>query len=97
MSYEMNDDSFTLFKNDKEGNENRPDYKGKIKINGVEKAIAAWIKTSKNGNKYMSGKVSDFKPMPQEAKQAAYTGKEDVGGDPFSDEIPFARFMDDII
>ena len=80
-NFEMKDDTFTLFKNDKEGKELRPDYKGKIKINGKEMAIAAWIKEGKNG-KYMSGKVSEFTPMPQETRDA-------FKQDDFDDDIPF--------
>ena len=36
MTYEMKDGSFSLFKNDKKLTEKHPDYKGSIKINGVE-------------------------------------------------------------
>ncbi len=34
--YEMKDGSFSLFKNDKKLTEKHPDYKGSIKINGVD-------------------------------------------------------------
>lgn len=44
-----------LFKNDKQGNEKRPDYRGSCVINNVDMNISAWIKTSKkSGDKYMS-------------------------------------------
>ena len=44
-----------LFKNDKDGNEKRPDYRGSCVINNVDMNISAWIKTSKkSGDKYMS-------------------------------------------
>ena len=44
-----------LFKNDKQGNERRPDYRGSCVINNVDMNISAWIKTSKkSGDKYMS-------------------------------------------
>jgi uncharacterized protein (DUF736 family) len=82
MSYEMNDDTFTLFKNDEKQNEKQPDYKGKIKINGKERPIAVWIKEAKNGRKYMSGKVSDYK-MPEEVKRAAAPEPE------FNDDLPW--------
>lgn len=43
-----------LFKNDKDGNEKRPDYRGSCVINNVDMNISAWIKTSKkSGDKYM--------------------------------------------
>jgi hypothetical protein len=53
MAYEPKDGSGVLFKNDKEGNESRPDYKGNILINGVEYELASWIKDGKKG-KFMS-------------------------------------------
>ena len=44
-----------LFKNDKQGNERRPDYRGSCVINNLDMNISAWIKTSKkSGDKYMS-------------------------------------------
>lgn len=44
-----------LFKNDKDGNEKRPDYRGSCVINNVDMNISAWIKTSKkSGDKFMS-------------------------------------------
>ena len=45
-----------LFKNDKGENAMRPDYTGTCMIGGVEHRIAAWIKESSNGSKYMSMK-----------------------------------------
>lgn len=43
-----------LFKNDKEGNENRPDYKGNCQINGEKFNMSAWLKKDKNGKTFMS-------------------------------------------
>ena len=44
-----------LFKNDKQKNEKRPDYRGSAVINNVDFNISAWIKVSqKSGDKYMS-------------------------------------------
>ena len=48
-----------LFKNDKKETDNHPDYKGKIEINHEEFWLSAWIKTDKNGNKYMSLSVQE--------------------------------------
>ena len=56
----------SLFKNDKDGNEARPDYTGTCQIGGVEYRMAAWIKESKAGNKFMS-----FKFDPKEGGAAA--------------------------
>ena len=44
-----------LFKNDKKGNEKRPDYRGSCVINNVDMNISGWIQTSKKtGDKFMS-------------------------------------------
>ena len=62
MSYD-NTNSFVLFKNDKDGNEARPDYTGKLTDeSGKEWRIAAWIKDGAKG-KFMSGKISE--PLAQ--------------------------------
>jgi uncharacterized protein (DUF736 family) len=47
-----------LFKNNKDGNEKRPDYRGSAVINNVDYNLSAWIKSSqKTGDKYMSIKI----------------------------------------
>lgn len=44
-----------LFKNDKQGNEKRPDYRGSCVIDNVDFNVSGWIKESKkSGDKYMS-------------------------------------------
>ena len=49
-----------LFTNDKGDNENRPDYTGKINIDGTEKRLAAWVKNSDKVGDFLSIVVSDF-------------------------------------
>lgn len=50
-----NTDRGALFKNDKEGgNPNRPDYKGSINVGGTDYWLSAWLKTDRNGKKFMS-------------------------------------------
>jgi hypothetical protein len=55
MAYETNELSGSLFKNDKkvEGS-NQPDYRGTLKINGIEYWQSAWLKTSASGVRFMS-------------------------------------------
>lgn len=43
-----------LFRNDKKTSDKHPDYKGNGEVNGIEVWISSWIKTSKQGVKYMS-------------------------------------------
>lgn len=61
-----------LFKNDKQGNENRPDYKGSINVNGQELWLSAWLKTSQAGNKFMSLSVQPKEQ--QQGQQPQYAG-----------------------
>lgn len=81
MSYD-NEKSGVLFKNDKEGNEKRPDYKGSIQIEGVEYWLSAWVKEGKNG-KFMS-----LKAEPKKTAQEAYTQASNLPSN-FEDDIPF--------
>ena len=86
--------SGALFKNDKQGNENRPDYRGPLTDeNGVEKEVSAWLKTSKSGIKYMSIQVSDKwvpKSEPNNQQQPAQTAPAAAPSqDDFDDDIPF--------
>lgn len=62
-----------LFKNDKKEADKHPDYKGEINVDGKTLELAAWLKVSQKGTKYMSLKVSEpraktqEKPAPKEA------------------------------
>jgi len=80
MSDYDNSNSGALFRNDKKGNEKAPDYKGNINVDGVEKQLAAWIRTSKKGTKYMSLAVSE----PYQPKEAETLLSEDL-----DENIPF--------
>jgi hypothetical protein len=54
MSDYDNTNTGALFKNDKEGNEKRPDYTGTVDVEGVVYNVSSWIRTSKGGVKFMS-------------------------------------------
>lgn len=75
MEYD-NTNTFAMFKNkNKEEGSKQPDYRGTMNIDGVEKEIAAWIRVSGKGEKFMSGKVSepykkDGQPEQKNTKQA---------------------------
>ena len=66
MAYEQKDNSGSLFRNDKDGVESRPDYRGSALIDGVEYWMDSWLKTSKDGKKWMS-----FSFKPKEAREPA--------------------------
>ena len=55
MAFEQNDMSGALFRNKrKQTGDNKPEYNGPCKVNGVELEMSAWLKEDRNGNKYMS-------------------------------------------
>ena len=71
MSDYDNTNQGAIFKNDKAGNEKRPDYNGSLNVEGVEYWISCWIRTGqKDGKKFMSAKVerkerqSERRPEP---------------------------------
>ena len=83
-----------LFKNDKQGNDKRPDYRGSAVINNKDMNVSGWIKTSnKTGDKFMSLK---FEPKgegrlsrtgePQRTPDKSPQLTEDNWAD---DDIPF--------
>ena len=55
-----------LFKADKEGNDKRPDYTGKINVEGIDYALSAWLREGKSG-KFLSLAVSakQMKALPK--------------------------------
>ena len=75
-----------LFKNHRKEKDTHPDYRGKVNVNGEEFEIAAWLRTSKKGDKYMSLSVSEpyqAEPKPQPARAPAPAQPD------FNDDIPF--------
>lgn len=70
MAYEMKENTFTLFDNDKKGNDKAPDYRGRGLINGEEVKVAVWKKTGKTGVSYLSGIVEKTE---KQAKTSAAT------------------------
>ena len=56
--YVPKDGDMSVFPNDKEGNEARPDFTGKVLIEGKEYRVALWNQVSQGGKEYMRGKAS---------------------------------------
>lgn len=83
MAYEQKPGDFALFKNDKEGNEKRPDYTGNgLALDGSRIKVSAWIKQGAKG-KFMSCR---FQAMTRgEPAQQKQSQKYDDTGD----DIPF--------
>jgi uncharacterized protein (DUF736 family) len=80
-----NEGRIAIFKNDKQGNENRPDYRGKAQVAGNEMVVSLWLKTDKNGKKYMAGTIQPPRdrqaPAPREEPEASQQG--------IQDDVPF--------
>ena len=82
-----NDMSGALFKvpEDEKKNDRWPDYRGDITIEGVKWRLAGWVKTDKNGGKYLSlvAKLPEENPAERQQQQAQ-------GGPSFRDDrVPF--------
>lgn len=56
MAQYDNTNTFTLNKNDKGDNPKRPDYRGKINVDGIEFTLSGWVREGANG-KFISGSV----------------------------------------
>ena len=70
MAYEIKDNTFSLFENDKRGNDKAPDYKGKGMVDGKEVRVAVWKRKSASGIEYLSGSIEEpMKPADQPAKE----------------------------
>ena len=104
MSNYDNTNSGALFKNDKQGNENWPDYRGQINVDGQDFWISAWLKTSKkDGTKYMSLAIQPMQkkqqqpqrqqsrqPDRQQGRQQSRAPRDEPPQDDFYDDsIPF--------
>ena len=72
-----------LFKNTDKQQENHPDYKGSINVAEDDYWISAWLKTSKDGKKYMSLSVQPKTPV------AKAPPKVESKSDDFDDDLPF--------
>lgn len=82
----------SLFKNDKKESEKHPDYTGPGDVNGVEVRMAAWMRTSKKGTRYMSIAFTPAEEQAQfdrQAQQQAQPQRQQQGWDDDSDSLPF--------
>ena len=74
-----------IFKNDDKQQDNHPDYKGSLNVNGVDLWVSGWIKTSeKTGKKFMSLSVK-----PKEEKAVKQASKPKSSGFDDMDDAPF--------
>lgn len=79
-----------LFVNDKQGNDKRPDFRGRLNVGGAEFWLSAWKEKSKKGVSYLSLRVQPAETA--EGKEIAKKPEEKPAEpDPFTfdDPIPF--------
>jgi|TARA_Y100000994_G_C15687401_1_gene440255 hypothetical protein len=74
--YVPKDGDLSLFENDKEGNENRPDLTGYAWIDGEKKRVSVWAKNS--GKLRYSGRIEE-----------PYNGAGSSASNSVSSEVPF--------
>ena len=78
MAQYDNTNTFTLNKNDKGDNQRRPDYRGKLNVDGIEFTLSGWVREGANG-KFISGSVTIVEAKQEErAKPAVEGADEDV-------------------
>jgi len=93
MAFEQKPGTGALFRNDKEGNESRPDYKGDLTLESGEKIrIAGWLKEGAKG-KFLSLKVDKPRDDRDAVKSDGRGSSRLVAGNrndyPIDDDIPF--------
>lgn len=81
-----------LFRAKERASDKHPEFTGNIVIGGVKYRLAAWVNTSKDGQKYFSIKASEPRDEDQRAVmdrgQSGRDGYNSRDEDP-SDTIPF--------
>ncbi len=86
MAFEPKDMSAALFRNDKRENEQQPEYRGDGLVNGEPVWLSAWIKETKDGQKFFSIAFTNKQEKPKVAPGGARPSPRD-------DQIPFAPEM----
>ena len=86
MAFTQNDLSGSLFKNDRKETETHADYAGSCLIHGEEFWMNAWLKTSKDGKKFMSFSFRPKKASRPQANPRQEAPKAESTGDGWSDD-----------
>lgn len=79
MSFEPKDGHGALFKNDRKEKPSHPDYRGDLRVEGIDFKLAGWVKETAAGKKYLSLSAmpkEETRPAPEQATE-------------LNDEIPF--------
>lgn len=93
MSYD-NTNSGMLSRNDRKEQDNHPDFKGTINVEGVEYWLSGWTKEGKPGSKMegkkyfsLAVKAKDEKPTAKPVQKQAEKSSKDFSD--FDGSIPF--------
>lgn len=87
MAYD-NNMSGIIKRNPNPSSEKSPPYRGFCEIDGVEYWISAWVNTKEDtGESYF--KLRFTEKEQQQAPQRQPQRRQQVGGPPFDDDIPF--------
>jgi hypothetical protein len=63
MAYEKKPGDISIFKNDRKEKDTHPDYRViGLDLNGDKIKGALWLKTDRNGNKFMAGRIEHDVP-----------------------------------
>lgn len=86
-----NTNSGALFKNERKETEKHADYRGSLNVDGTDYWVSSWIKTSKNGQKFMSLSVKRKDGTAERPEQFVAKAKEVFPGAQIdlNDEVPF--------
>ena len=76
MAQYDNTNTFTLNKNDKGDNPKRPDYRGKLNLDGIEFTLSGWVREGANG-KFISGAVAMVEAKTEERSKPAVEGADE--------------------
>ena len=82
MSYEVRDQSGTMFRNKRKERDSHPDWSGDGMVNGQLVWLNAWEKKDKNGNLFYSFSFKNKQAKEEPRQQGANIGPDD--------DIPFA-------
>lgn len=96
MAYD-NNNTGSLFRNERKQSDRHPDYTGNAIIDGKTKRISAWVRTSRDGTKkFLSLAFEDVQPVQQSAPQPAPRPQPTPKTAPAPAPAPAQDFDDDL-
>lgn len=79
-----------LYRNDRKEQDNHPDFKGSINVDGIDYWLSGWTKEGKEGSKMEGRKFFSLSIKPKEETTKPAPKRQQVSqAAEFNDEIPF--------